>query len=144
MVSARFPNDQTSKGIKMTTHMNNAKLGLLLPAFLNPAVAAALGIGIIAVGLYRLLPDDDEEETVDDVPSDDPKAALPAVRQPVPTVEVNEVQQVAVPSNEPLQTVPAATDEADESEIIRKAMSELGKRSAAARARKKAEPGQVP
>jgi hypothetical protein len=31
----------------MTTHMNTAKLGLLLPAVLNPAVAAALGIGIV-------------------------------------------------------------------------------------------------
>jgi len=123
----------------MTTHMNNAKLGLLLPAILNPAVAAALGIGIVAVGLYRLLPDDDEDATVEDVPSHGSKAALPAVRQPVPTVGINEAQQVAVPSNEPLQTVPVATDEADQSEMIRKAMSELGKRSAAARARKKAE-----
>ena len=122
----------------MTTHMNNAKLGLLLPAILNPAVAAALGIGIVAVGLYRLLPDDDEDATGEDVPSDGSKAALPAVRQPVPTADINEVQRVEVASNEPLQTVPAATDEADESEIIRKAMSELGKRSAAARAKKKA------
>jgi len=128
----------------MTAPLNNAKLGLLLPAILNPAVAAALGIGVLAVGLYRLLPDSDEDATVEGVPSDCPKVAIPAVRHPVPTVEVNEVQQVDVPSNEPLQTVPVATDEADQAEMIRKAMSELGKRSAAARARKKAEPDQVP
>jgi len=128
----------------MTTHMNNAKLGLLLPAILNPAVAAALGIGIVAVGLYRLLPDDDEDATVEEMPSNDPEMAIPVTKQPVPTVEMNEVQPVHVPSDEPLQTVPVATYEADESEIIRKAMSELGKRSAAARARKKAEPDQVP
>ena len=121
----------------MTTHMNNAKLGLLLPAILNPAVAAALGIGIVAVGLYRLLPDDDEGATVEDVPSDGPKAAVPVAKLTVPTAGVNEMQQVDVPSSEPLQTVPVATDEADQSEMIRKAMSELGKRSAAARRRRK-------
>lgn len=121
----------------MTAHMNNAKLGLLLPAIVNPAVAAALGIGIVAVGLYRLLPDDDEEATVDAVLRNDPEMAIPVAKQPVPTVEVDEVQRVDGTSNEPLQTVPAATDKADESEIIRKAMSELGKRSAAARAKKK-------
>jgi len=124
----------------MTTHMNNAKLGLLLPAILNPAVAAALGIGIVAVGLYRLLPDGDEDTTVEDVPNHGSKAALPVTKLTMPTVGVNEMQQVDVPSNEPLQTVPVATDEADQSEMIRKAMSELGKRSAAARARKKAGP----
>ena len=110
--------------------MNNAKLGLLLPAILNPAVAAALGIGIVAVGLYRLLPDDGEDATVDDVPSVDPKLDIPVTKQPVPTVEVNEVKRVNVPSNGALQTDDAAL-EADQSEMIRKAMSELGKRSAA-------------
>lgn len=122
----------------MTNHMNNAKLGLLLPAILNPAVAAALGIGIVAVGLYRLLPDDHEEEAVEDLPSVDLMSALPAARQPVPTVGVNEVKRVHVPSNGALQTDDAAP-KADQSEMIRKAMSELGKRSAAARAKKKHE-----
>ena len=123
----------------MTAPLNNVKLGLLLPPILNPAVAAALGIGIVAVGLYRLLPDGDEEETVEDVPSDGQRIAIPLARKPVPTIEVNELQRVEVPSNEPLQTAPVATDEADQSEMIRKAMSELGKRSAAARAKKKHE-----
>ena len=120
----------------MTTHMNNAKLGLLLPAILNPAVAAALGIGIVAVGLYRLLPDDGEDATVEGLPSDGSKVAVPIAKQSVPTVELNEVQRVYVPSIEPLQTADAAI-EPDQSEMIRKAMSELGKRSAAARAKKK-------
>lgn len=48
------------------------------------------------------------------------------------------MQRVVVPSSEPLQTEDAAR-EADQSEMIRKAMSELGKRSASARAKKKAE-----
>ena len=127
----------------MTAHMNNAKLGVLLPAILNPAVAAALGIGIIAVGLYRLLPDDAEEATVDAVPRNDPEMAIPVAKQPVPTVEVDEVQRVDGTSNGSLQTDDAVR-EADQSEIIRKAMSELGKRSAAARAKKKAEPDKIP
>ena len=46
---------------------NHAKLGLLLPAVLNSATAAVVGIGLIAVGLYRLLPDDEEEVTVEAV-----------------------------------------------------------------------------
>lgn len=124
--------------------MNNAKLGLFLPAILNPAVAAALGIGVLAVGLYRLLPDDNEDHNVEDVPSDGTKTAISVAKLALPTLEVNEAQQVDVQSNEPLQTVPVATDEADQSEMIRKAMSELGKRSAAARAMKKAELDQVP
>ena len=44
---------------------NTTKLGLLLPAVLNPATAAIVGIAAIAVGLYRMLPDDGEEATVD-------------------------------------------------------------------------------
>ena len=44
---------------------------LLLPAVLNPATAAVLGIGLIAVGLYRLLPGDDEEPTVEAEAADD-------------------------------------------------------------------------
>lgn len=127
----------------MTAHMNNAKLGLLLPAILNPAVAAALGIGIVVVGLYRLLPDDDEDANVEDVPSDGPKVAIPVIKPTAPTVEVNEAQQVDVPSIEPLQADDVAI-EPGQSEMIRKAMSELGKRSAAARAKKKADPDQVP
>ena len=122
----------------MTTHMNNAKLGLLLPAILNPAVAAALGIGVLAVGLYRLLPDDDDDATVEDVPSDGTKTAISVAKLVLPTVEVNEVQRVDVPSSEPLQTAEVAR-ESKQSEMIRKAMSELGKRSAVARAKKKHE-----
>ena len=126
----------------MTAHMNNAKLGLLLPAILNPAVAAALGIGIVAVGLYRLLPDDDEDATVKEMPTNDPEMAIPVTEQPVPTVEVDEVQPDDLPSIPSLQ---ADDDilETDQTEMIRNAMSELGKRSAAARARKKAERHEV-
>jgi hypothetical protein len=51
--------------------------------------------------------------------------------------KVNELQRVDMPSSGSPQTKDDAL-EADQSEVIRKAMSELGKRSAAARAKKRA------
>jgi len=71
----------------MTAHMNNAKLGLLLPAFLNPATAAAVGIGL---GLLWLLRDDEEqrEATVDAETIRQAKPAVKTVAQPLPAVEV--------------------------------------------------------
>ncbi|PUB10247.1 hypothetical protein [Yoonia sediminilitoris] len=46
----------------MTVNANQAKLSLLLPALINPATAAAIGLGIVAVGFFNLLGDDDEED----------------------------------------------------------------------------------
>ena len=66
---------------------------------------------------------------------------------PSPAVEQSEVQPAYEPSNDAMETVetapetletpPAAISKPEKSEMIRKAMSELGKRSAAARAKKK-------
>ena len=39
----------------MTARLTHGKLGLTLPAVLKPATAAAVGIGLIVVGLFRLL-----------------------------------------------------------------------------------------
>lgn len=134
----------------MTAPLNTAKLGLLLPAVLNPATVAVVGIGLIAVGLFRLLGDDEEEATVVAVPLNAPK---PAGAARLPAVEPSEVQPVYEPSNDAMETVetapeilktpPAAISKPDQSEMIRKVMSELGKRSAAARAKKKYELTQV-
>jgi hypothetical protein len=133
----------------MTAPINHAKLGFILPAVLNPATAAVVGIGLIALGLYRLLDDDEEEATVDAAPINGPEQAVLTVETRLPAVELSGIQPVYEPSNdaqqpagtvpETLETPPAAISEADQSEMIRKAMSELGKRSAAARAKKKAE-----
>ena len=49
----------------MTAPLHNAKLGLMLPAILNPATAAVVGIGL---GLLWLLRDDEQETTVDAAP----------------------------------------------------------------------------
>jgi hypothetical protein len=125
---------------------NTTKLGLLLPAVLNPATAAIVGIAAIAVGLYRMLPDDGEEATVDAVAANGPEGAVPTVEPPLEAVEVGEVAQVSELLSEAQSTAPVAlktdetpTSDLGQSEVIRKAMSELGKRSAAARAKKKAE-----
>ncbi len=125
---------------------NTTKLGLLLPAVLNPATAAIVGIAAIAVGLYRMLPDDGEEATVDAVAANGPEGAVPTVETPLEAVEEGEVAQVSELLSEAPSTAPVAlktdetpTSDLEQSEVIRKAMSELGKRSAAARAKKKAE-----
>ena len=130
----------------MTAPQNTAKLGLLLPVVLNPATAAVVGIGL---GLLWLLRDDEQEATVEPEPNKRTKPTVLTVAEPLPAVEQSEVQAVGEPSNDAMETVettpetletpPAAISKPDQSEMIRKAMSELGKRSAAARAKKKAE-----
>lgn len=125
---------------------NTAKLGLLTPALLNPATAALVGIAAIAVGIYRILPDDDEEATVEGAAINRSKEAIPTVEAALPAVEGGKGAPVSELSNEAQHTAPMALERAttqtpdpDQSEMIRKTMSELGKRSAAARARKKAQ-----
>lgn len=113
---------------------NTAKLGVLLPAVLNPATAALVGVAAIAVGIYRLLPDD-EEPTVDTERGGGPERVALTAEQPLPAVELDDSAEVSVSD----EAEPAPIPEADHKVIIRSAMSELGKRSAAARAKKKAE-----
>jgi hypothetical protein len=67
------------KGYEMTTPLHTAKLALLLPAVLNPATVAIVGIGLITVGLLRLFGDDDEEESVDAMTLGAPKSAVGTV-----------------------------------------------------------------
>jgi hypothetical protein len=116
----------------MTSQLHNAKLGLMLPAIINPATAAVVGIGL---GLLWLLRDDEQDATDDAVPIKLPSSAVTPVVQPVravdprpcePTLEAYDAEIVPIP-------------EANQKAAIRSAMSELGKRSAMARAKKKAE-----
>lgn len=109
---------------------DTAKLGLFLPAVLNPATAA-VGIGLGLLWLLR----NDEEETVEPVRI---KRLPPPVRtavKPLPTIELSGTGNEVVAN----EAVPTSTTDADRKEIIRTAMSELGKRSAAARAKKNAD-----
>jgi hypothetical protein len=116
----------------MTSQLHNAKLGLILPAILNPATAAVVGIGL---GLLWLLRDDEQEATVDDVPIKTQSSAVTAVVKPVRAVDL----QPCEPTLEAYDAEIIPVPEADQKETIRSAMSELGKRSAMARAKKKAE-----
>lgn len=110
---------------------NTAKLGILLPTVLNPATAA-FGIGL---GLLWLLRDDEDEATVEPVKIKRLPPPAQTAAKPLPTVEALVEQVVPVTD----QAVPAPIPDTDQKEMIRSAMSELGKRSAAARAKKKAE-----
>ena len=104
----------------------------MLPAIINPATAAVVGIGLGFLWLFR---DDEQDATDDAVPIKLPSSAVTPVVQPVravdprpcePTLEAYDAEIVPIP-------------EANQKEAIRSAMSELGKRSAMARAKKKAE-----
>ncbi len=53
----------------MTTPLTQAKVGLLLPAILNPATAATVCAWVIAVGFLRLLNDEEEKEPAEAVPT---------------------------------------------------------------------------
>jgi len=120
--------------------MNTKTTGLafMLRAALNPAVAAAIGIGI-----YRLLGDDDENREPEELPKPSPSVAstvedlISDNSQPTPTVSLERNQQ-DVPQLADLHQQDVDRDDVKK-KILREAMSELGKRSAAARARKKAE-----
>ena len=82
-----------------------------------------------------MLRDDDQEATVHDVPTKLPSSAVTAVVQPVRAVDPRPPE----PTLEAHDTEIVPTPEVDQKEEIRRAMSELGKRSAMARAKKKAE-----
>lgn len=125
----------------MNINNKTAGLGLLLPAALNPALAAALGVGIIGFGIYRLLGDDEECQNSGGLPELSPTVASTFDDRDsfgsdgAPTVLIaqspQDDPQVADPE-------PLGVDQDDaKQKMIREAMSELGKRSAAARARKK-------
>jgi hypothetical protein len=113
----------------MTSQLHNAKLGLMLPAILNPATAAVVGIGL---GLLWLLGDDEQEGTVADVPIKLPSSAVAV--QPVRAVDPRPCESTLEAYDAEIVPIP----EADQKEAIRSTMSELGKRSAIARAKKKA------
>ena len=94
----------------MIAPLHTAKLALLLPAVLNPATVAVVGIGLITVGLLRWLGDDEEEVTVVAVPLNAHKSTVGTVVEPLPAVELSEVQPVYEPSSDALETVEVASE----------------------------------
>jgi len=145
----------------MNANTTKTILGSLLPFMTNPATIALVGAGALAFTVYSLFSDDDENtdngaETVPDrsgqLPGPLTALAGPValtVAEPLETVQATAAGTAETTVQEPLPTVveealhgapetgSAPTSEDEKKEMIRQAMSELGKRSAASRARKK-------
>lgn len=138
-----------------------ALLGGLLPFISSPPVLAAVAIGAVSMTLYEIFSENNEKQ--EGGPKPLPNGSTPLI-EPLNT-EVETVEATAVEPSEPIEvTVPGAVqttvqelqdrslspsindkqhpaepeiNKDSKKEMIRQAMSELGKRSAAARAQKK-------
>ena len=118
-----------------------AGLTTALPFLLNPATLGIAVIGVAGWGLYNLLQDDEEKDALASKQDNKP----PIKRSPQPEV-APQVEMAASIDTAPLGELSQdatsknlADPEAERRELVRQAMSELGKRSAAARAKKKTE-----
>jgi hypothetical protein len=139
------------QNLEMNMNAKSTGLGLMLPVVLNPAVAAVIGIGLVGLGIYRLLDDEDEvcaseasdESSIGELVECSDTAELAAGHENSDCLaSADAVSLDKSPADVPANAALGQQDadrEADKQKIIREAMSELGKRSAAARARKKAE-----
>ncbi len=146
----------------MNANTGRTVLGSLLPILGNPAALAAIGIGAAGWVIYSLITEDEEENSDNtsknglsngSEPFDEPYEAiyetvtdtvperLNAVVSTVPATicsTVDEPLQKRPGSNETQAPSPNDYDEEQaKKEMIRQTMSELGKRSAAARAKRK-------
>lgn len=108
--------------------IQKTSIGAALPLLLNPATLCVVAIGALGWKIYNQLLEDEEDDS-------------PAV----PTLQTNSQAtaqlETATKASEEVETCPNSDERADDEErnqIIRQAMSELGKRSAAARAKRKA------
>lgn len=137
--------------------INTAKtiLGGLLPFASNPVVLTVIGVGAATWAIASLFDDEKEQSEEDKQPGTVPNGYEP-LSEPL-----NQIYSTApVTVNEPLETVETTVEEPfimdrnkesfktsdkhdviseedSKKKMIRQAMSELGKRSAAARARRK-------
>jgi len=138
-----------------------ALLGVVLPFISNPVVLAAVGIGAVGYTVYDLLSNKNEEQdngsdavTDGSEPFDEPLDAeastatetiyldwgtveATAEETDKSSVEESYISRAFGSLDDAPQQDNAVSDEAFKKEMIRQAMSELGKRSAAARAKKK-------
>lgn len=126
--------------------VQKAGIAASLPFLLNPATVGLVAIGAVGWGLCQLL-GDDEEVSEDVGPTSDvpQKSTEPfetdagiAVQEAVCVDAGTEAFSDTCSDNEGETASKECNDEAKQREIVRQAMSELGKRSAAARARRKA------
>ena len=131
----------------------------MAPALLNPAAATIIAVGLVGYGLMKLLSDDGADDAKEEVAGwTEPQSRDSTVGTVEKPLE-NRLEQPSVVSKAPLERIQdtasepfdAALQETERSqesdaarhEMIRKYMSELGKRSAASRAKKRASDDQT-
>ncbi|MBD3676964.1 MAG: hypothetical protein HUJ27_01010 [Rhodobacteraceae bacterium] len=114
----------------------NSGIGLLVTALLNPAVGAAVGIGLLGFGVYKLLSDDEELQNGDEFGSSD--ISLLGTGGPTTTESLEKPNTSARDAEVSGTQKNGLLSEAQKKDMIRRVMSELGKRSAAERARRRA------
>ncbi|WP_270729577.1 hypothetical protein [Shimia sp. Alg240-R146] len=125
--------------------LQKAGIGAALPFLFNPATLSVVAIGAVGWGIYNLLHDEDEEE------GDETPAAIgdtKVIAKVAETTDTNAPQQQPKSGTGwfdfPVSEAGAgseadeAAEEAERKEMLRRTMSDLGKRSAAARAKRKA------
>lgn len=146
----------------MNANITKTVLGSLLPFITNPATLAIIGIGAVGLTLYEILtekkggqgngsePQNNGSELLIEPIADGSAAAAATVPKPmkitIPTVATTPLSTVEVPLETDIANDGGYSTEQDDTvgpdfskkELIRQAMSELGKRSAAARANKRA------
>ncbi len=128
--------------------VQKAGVAAALPFLLNPATVGVVAIGAVGWGLYKILCDEDEVEETENaaVVISKPKEIMRTPAREATKVVPGELQvcsQSAAPVHTSLELegdleIREEAHAAERKEIVRQAMSELGKRSAAARARRKA------
>lgn len=128
-------------------NIQKAGIGAALPLLLNPATLSFVALGAVGWGIYNLLRDDEEDgcdepsNTVQKTPAKTQVTKNEASRTPLVDAQTTAQLETVLSPNEEAET-PSKSGERDEdaerSLMIRQAMSELGKRSAAARAKRKA------
>ena len=141
----------------MSATLTKTILGGLLPLLANPVALAVVGVGAVALTIYSMLPDDDVDkdngsntvpngceplpERLDYAPSTVPVTVGEPLETVAPTVSSTDEEalekNITNVGGQPKDPGEAVSPEISKKELIRQAMSELGKRSAAARANKK-------
>jgi hypothetical protein len=127
--------------------IQKAGIGAAIPLLFNPGALGVVAIGAVGWGLFKLLRDDEEDgcnepsDTVQEPPAKTQVATIAAYRTTLVDSQKTTQLETVLNPNEEAET-PSKSGECDEdaerSLMIRQAMSELGKRSAAARAKRKA------
>ncbi len=127
--------------------IQKVSIGAAVPFLFNPATLGLVALGAIGWGICNLLREDEEggcdepSGTVQKSPTKPQVAKVEATRTSQDGSQATAQLETAFKASDEAEapsTFDESADDAERSQIIRQAMSELGKRSAAARAKRKA------